>query len=164
MKKAEREKVINEMLKQNIEQKKRIFKKYADTIIKYGFSEICHQATGYDNLWRNDLKKLFEKVNELKIKDSSLRRQIIFGVEPLGKKTEKERLESDIKYHDKRLQNIKRISENLPLEIKEKIVEDIITFRLLWEAKFPVWNKLHKLEQEQKSEKKVKKTKKKGKK
>lgn len=144
MKKAIENNIKLEFEKQTLETKKDYLNKLIETLSEYAFKNICTQAIGFDELWRNELHtnyELVEKSNLPKEQKDELRYLVLpitYTKEELAEKKksgltdEQWAIKKNIESYDKKIAIAEHILSDLPDDLKKKVVEDCINKRHMW--------------------------------
>lgn len=108
-----------ELVKDQLENKKRVYEVYIKVIVRYNIQNSAYSAIMYDELYHNEIRKKMESVRN----DPKGFHSLMFG-DP--KKTEEERIKDSIEYYDQLIEYAKWKIEHFTDEIKTKIAKDAV--------------------------------------
>ena len=120
-KKANREMFEIELLKNDLEHKKKVYDRYIDVLVEYNVENVAYSKIMLEGYIKSEMEMLFK--NKGAFSDFFC----------LGKDiTEKEKLESNIKHYDKLIDLIQNRIKRMTTDKKRKIVEEAIEKEWLW--------------------------------
>jgi len=136
------------ILKQKIEQAKTGFDRYVETILRHSFIESCTGGPYFNEMFLKLMKHAYNKVRESDLpkeqKDKIENKWFADIMIGNPSATEKEKIEYNLKYHERLLSGAKHELEHLNEDLKKKIIIDSIEQRNLWLEQFNKNDKLYK--------------------
>jgi alcohol dehydrogenase YqhD (iron-dependent ADH family) len=117
--KKEVKEVKLKFLKDNLENKKRVYEIYIQALVKYNIKNIAYSAITSDDLFQKELQNKMKRIT--KNKKSFMKE--MFGN---PKQTEEERIQDNINYYDKLIIHAQMKISMLDDETKTKIAKDAV--------------------------------------
>lgn len=125
IKKLTKKEIHLKFLKDNLDNKKRVYEKYIQVLVKYNIKNVAYSAIMSEEHFQIELRKRLDLFRN----NSKSFMEFMFGKPGL---TEEERIESNIDYYDKLIKYAQHKIEMMGDEIKIKIAKDAVEKGVGW--------------------------------